>query len=254
MGQKYLKTVQRTFDIIRYISENQHRGVTLKEISQKFGKTPGTILPILNTLIFENIIVSKHRAYKLSPGILRLSYSITSEMDVKTVGRKYLEIMAREMEGNSHLGVMSDNRVIYVDRVVNSPRGYVFANIVGMIAPAYRTGLGKALMAFQDGDVIEKYVTTETFEKYTPYTITDKGRFLEELGEIRKRGYSFDIQESNEGVSCVGVPVFTSQEVPVCAISISVPHSKFMENRESLVKRMLEIAKKIGTELIRIEG
>ncbi|MCD6346247.1 MAG: IclR family transcriptional regulator, partial [Bacteroidales bacterium] len=175
-----------------------------------------------------------------------------SEMDLKSVTHKYLEDIAKEFSGNSHLGVFLDNTIIYVDRVVNSPRGYIFANIIGMTASAYSTGLGKALMAFQPKEVIENYLRTTTFKKYTPHTITDPKEIRENLRRVRERGYSFDIQESNEGVSCVGVPVFCDSDLPLCAISISVPHSKFLKNKNLIIKRMLEVARQISKELKRV--
>ncbi|MDK2950772.1 MAG: IclR family transcriptional regulator, regulon repressor [Kosmotogales bacterium] len=254
MGQKYLKSVKRAIDILKYIGNNQKKGLTLKEIADKFEKTPSTILPILNTLVDEKIIENKNNFYKLSLGILELSFHVSTELNIKEISHKYLEEISKRLQGNSHLGVYSDGKVIYVDRVVNSPRGYIYTNIVGMVAYAYRTGLGKALLAFQSQEEIYKYISETTFEKRTPYTIVEKREFLENLNEVKKRGYSYDIQESNEGVSCIGIPIFSNDKIPVCAISISVPHSKFVDNKNFMLKEMLKAAKKISEEIRQLEG
>lgn len=254
LGQKYLQSVQRAIDVVKYIAENQEDGVTLNDISKKFSKTPSTMVPILNTLIYAKLIQVKNKRYRLSPEILRLSFCVSSNISVKSVAHKYLEKIAHELEGNAHLGLLSEMSVIYVDRVVNSPRGYTYSNIIGMVASGYRTGLGKALIAFQGDNFIREYLSREKFEKVTPYTITDPDELLEEFKRARRDGYALDRQESTEGVSCVAVPILSCYPCPCYSVSIALPHSRFLENFDSIVKTMTEVAEKIGEEMRRLEA
>jgi DNA-binding IclR family transcriptional regulator len=60
----------------------------------------------------------------------------------------------------------------------------------------------------------------------TENTITEKSELLEELEEIRERGYATDIEERTEGLCCVAAPVLLHNEV-LGAISVSAPISRF---------------------------
>lgn len=254
MGQKYLQSVQRAIDVVKYIADNQENGVTLNDISKKFSKTPSTMVPVINTLIYSKLIQVRNKRYRLSPEILKLSFCVSSNISVKSVAHKYLDRLAHELEGNAHLGLLSEMSVIYVDRVVNSPRGYTYSNIIGMVASGYRTGLGKALIAFQGDDFIREYLSREKFEKVTPYTITDPDELLEEFEKVRRDGFALDRQESTEGVSCVAVPILSCCPYPCYSVSIALPHSKFVENFDSVVKTMTAAAEKIGEEMRRLEA
>lgn len=246
MGQKYLKSVKRAIEIVKFVAERQGEGVTLKEIADAFEKTSSTILPFLNTLVAEDFLSLKNHLYKVSTGILELSYSVSSNLDLKDITRKYLEKLAHIWKGNSHLGIFMSNKVIYIDRVVNAPYGVTFPSIIGRSAPAYSTGLGKALMAFQEPELVKNYIETVPLVKKTPYTIVDRSKLFEEITAIKERGYSLDYKESNEGVGCVGVPIFNKKGHPVCAISISVPISKYHEKKDEMIEMMLEMSREIS--------
>jgi DNA-binding IclR family transcriptional regulator len=60
-----------------------------------------------------------------------------------------------------------------------------------------------------------------TFEKFTSRTITNTEALLENLSEARRRGWSVDGEEAEDGVRCIGAPVFDFRHKPIAAVSIS---------------------------------
>ena len=97
----------------------------------------------------------------------------------------------------------------------------------------YCTGLGKALLAFLPEEEQLQHIPT-TFTKFTENTLTSQEALLEDLRQIRARGYSIDNMEHEYGVVCVAVPVFGHNGFPVAAISISGPSLRLQ--KEAIVQ------------------
>ncbi len=62
---------------------------------------------------------------------------------------------------------------------------------VGAVVPVHNTANGKVLLAFAEQDVREKILEDYTFLKSTPYTITDKDKFIGILDQVREEGIGF---------------------------------------------------------------
>ncbi len=95
--------------------------------------------------------------------------------------------------------------------------------------PAYASATGKAILAFQDVHVIEQVAAT--LKKLTPMTVDSKARLLEELAEIRERGYATNIGEAREDVNGVAAPIRNSVGGVVSAVGVSGPANRLTINK-----------------------
>ena len=59
---------------------------------------------------------------------------------------------------------------------------------------------------------------------------------LKELRAIEKNGYAIDDEEFQEGVYCVGYPVFNEDHEPVASVSCSSPKYKILKDKKYLDK------------------
>jgi IclR family KDG regulon transcriptional repressor len=96
----------------------------------------------------------------------------------------------------------------------------------GAILPAYCTGLGKTLLAFQPDADVASWVSTQRFPAITPNTITSGKKLLKQLREIRERGYGLDIEEREKGVCCIAAPIRNHTGDVVAAISVAGPSQR----------------------------
>ncbi|MBZ3901602.1 IclR family transcriptional regulator [Streptomyces griseiscabiei] len=117
-----------------------------------------------------------------------------------------------------HLAVLHGTNIVYVNKL-HGHRAARSPSRIGARLPAYCTGVGKALLAF-DHDTAEAAIAAGLTAR-TEYTLTDPGRFRADLRRIRQDGIAHDRQEAVLGLTCVAVPVMGPAGRPVAAFSIA---------------------------------
>jgi DNA-binding IclR family transcriptional regulator len=85
---------------------------------------------------------------------------------------------------------------------------------------------------------------------FTRSTITDLGRLQADLTEVRRRGYSIDDEEIEDGLRCIGAPVRDHSGRVVAAVSIAGPASRLPDAEvERMGSLVLDAARSISTSL-----
>lgn len=112
---------------------------------------------------------------------------------------------------------------------------------------AYRTALGKLLLAFVTPDALDDHLPREPFPALTKRTITRRHALVTELEQIRRSGYALDNEEGDVGVFCNAVPVRRGSE-RVAALSVTGPAGEFAAPAtERLLVRLREAAVALET-------
>ncbi|MFV0316190.1 MAG: IclR family transcriptional regulator, partial [Microthrixaceae bacterium] len=86
--------------------------------------------------------------------------------------------------------------------------------------PAYCTGLGKAMLAFDDRNA--QAVLEGSLPARTANTLSSAPGLGRDLEAVRTRGVAFDHQESYEGLGCVAAPIRNSGRA-IGAVSVTGP-------------------------------
>jgi IclR family transcriptional regulator, blcABC operon repressor len=137
------------------------------------------------------------------------------------------------------LSVLDGDSVVYIAcKNGTRPLGVTFR--IGMRLPAPYTATGKAILStLPDAEV------RQLFEGNWPAPLTSAGTsslgaFIEELAEIRARGYSIDDGEVREGMHCLGAPVFDSTgRRAVAGVAISILSQEINATSEATAGRAI---------------
>jgi DNA-binding IclR family transcriptional regulator len=102
--------------------------------------------------------------------------------------------------------------------------------VIGGANPAYRTGLGKALLMHRLRDLaaVQDYVAQHgPLLAKTAHTLTTAEQLDDAFREGRARGFAMDLQENDLGIVCIAFPLFLdSPSIPAGALSISAVSSR----------------------------
>lgn len=200
-------------------------GIGLDELARTVGSAKSTVHRALASLKRAGLAEQDSRgSYLLGDEFLRLAFTHHELRPDHIRVHPLLEELAQRFGETIHYAVLSDRSVIYRAKV-DPPVGAVqLTSVVGGRNPAYCTAVGKLLLSYRlpDDRAVREWVGRADLPRHTEHTLISADDLCEELGRIRRQGYSVDDQENETGVNCVALPVFlTSPTVPSGAISVS---------------------------------
>lgn len=246
-----IRALDRAIKVLSVLSDGKPR--TLVELSDEIGLNSSTVFRILSTLSSHGYVQrhEKNGRYTLGLACLELARSYQSGDPVRHLAFGDLENLRDATSETVHLARLDKMEVVYVEKLQGLHAISLMSSMVGGRLPAYCTGLGKALIAHQDPEVVREYYEEHGLPKITDTTITDIDNLFEQLAEVRQRGYAVDCGEREPEVRCVAVPIFGIDEEVVAAISVSGPASRIgdVENNTELIEQTLQTARSISARL-----
>ena len=103
---------------------------------------------------------------------------------------------------------------------------------VGDVAAMTQAAPGRAYLAFAPESHIESALSLRPLTPATAYSVATEAEFRQRLSEAKADGYAFSESETNEGMSGLSAPVFSSgSELPAAVLSISGPTFRWNANR-----------------------
>jgi DNA-binding IclR family transcriptional regulator len=189
-----------------------------------------TVYRLIQTLTTQGMTARVEGGYVIGPRILWLAGRRLEQIELRAVGRPVLSALRDRTGETVHLAVLEQGQVVYIDK--SEPPGPMrMASAIGKIMPAHCTALGKAMLAFLPAAEVARIIETWGLPRRTPNTITDRQRLLAELAAVRARGYAVDNVENEEGVRCVGAPIFDHDGRVAGAVSCSGPTRSITRER-----------------------
>ena len=121
---------------------------------------------------------------------------------------------------------------------------------IGRRNPLHTTAIGKVLLAWRDRSEAEEIISQIEFKRSTDKTILTPEALLAALDEVKEQGFGEDIEEQEEGLRCIAVPVFDRFGVVIAGLSISFPTIRFSEDaKHEYVKMLHTAARNISEQL-----
>lgn len=183
--------------------------------------------------------------YQATFKIFELGAKVADRFEIRRVARPYLRELQTTYNETVNLGYWDGGKIIHLDKIESREILRMDPGI-GTPAPAYCTGLGKAILAFLPEEDLQTYLQTITLEAFTPNTITSVEKLTEELDRVRERGYSTDDEELSPWLRCVAAPIFGYGDHPLFAISLSGPTTRMTDQ---VVEKMSHDVKRLCGQL-----
>lgn len=244
-----VKSVFRAVKILELLSDRHQLNVT--EISRELALPKSTAHEILATLERENILAKdRNNRYHLGIKLFELGSLAQPDLELRRLANPFLQELNVTFDETVHLSILDRDEVLYVD-TLESTKGLRPHAILGVRAPLFCTGVGKAILAFLGHDEIDRYFAEHELQGKTEQTITDEPRLRDDLHTTLERGYSIDNMESEEWLRCIGAPIRNRSGKVFASISLSGPSQRVTQEKipeigKEVMRQADNISKRLG--------
>jgi DNA-binding IclR family transcriptional regulator len=242
-----LKTVDRALQLLLSFEEADQE-YRVGELAAMLGVDKSVASRLAATLAERGFLErdSENGAFRLGPELGRLGLLATSSRhNLVALAQRTMERLAAEVGETVYLAVLESNKVVNVAQA----EGHHLIGIgdwVGWRTEPHCTANGKVLLTFADG----RKIGDLSLEAFTERTITSTDELRSELEGVRRNGWATSVDEFEEGLHGVAVPVFDASGSCRAALSVAGPSYRMSRSRLSeLAERCKEAAMEIGTRL-----
>ena len=242
-----IRSIQRALNILECFDMG-HTELSFSQIVEMIKLPKSTTSRILSTLEYEGFLIRDRETqkYKLGYTVYLLGLVARKSMDVKTISIPYMEHITKITNETSNLYILEGLERVCIAQV-ESPEPIKQSLKIGEKYPIWLGATGKSMLAFLDEAVW--YEMVKELKKFTENTVTDPKEFINELKDIRVKGYSVSLGEYYNEVGCIAAPIFNEYGEVLGCISMSGPIYRFPKDVEPIAKIIKDAASEISYKL-----
>jgi DNA-binding IclR family transcriptional regulator len=193
--------------------------LSLRELSERAHLPKSTVHRLVEQLRALGWVERDHdNGYRVGMRLFELGGLAVQRNQLRDTALPHLHDLATRTGLAVQLGVLDRGEVVYLERIVTG--GFQLPTRLGGRMPAYCTGLGKAMLAFDDAAAGE--VMASRLARRTAHTITEPDALQADLDQVRASGVARDVSEAYDGLVCVAAPIRNSGRA-IGAVSVTGP-------------------------------
>ena len=242
-------TVGKALGVLDQVAEFG-RPVRFGELLDQSKHPKATLYRFLQTLVSQRLLAydTRDQTYSLGIRLVRLAHAAWKQSTLAPVAAPFIAALAQEVGETIHLAQMDNGQVLFVGKRKTIDQFETLAQ-TGMVAPAYCTGVGKAILAYLPPERRQRALLQQAYLKYTPATHASAESLSVELNQIHADGVAFDREEHERGIISIAAPILTDGGNVIGALSIATSTTRHsLKGLNSFRPALLHAAEKIGVE------
>lgn len=242
-----VQAVDRAVALLKAVAASEHPATAL-ELADACRLNRSTAWRLLATLEHHGLVEREPATQRYGLGFA--ATQLTSTDGHAALVRRARPTLQRFSEASGELVTLAVPRgfdLVYVDQV--DPPSSIAPDWLGRSLPLHATSAGKTFLAWLS-DTEREAILPAQLERYTPTTITDRGRLEAELAEIRRDGYGICVGETEEFSNGASAAVLDRRARPVAIVNAWGPSQRVTRQRlPSLGRQALRAAHEISVDL-----
>jgi DNA-binding IclR family transcriptional regulator len=190
------------------------------QVAAALGVHARTARRMLNRLVEEGYLARtgpQERQYEPTLRIVALAGQIVERSPLAVTAEPFVTRLREDSGATAHLLVPSYRSALCL--VHRGDAGCDGGPGIRELVPAHCTAGGKVLLSWRDP--WRESVLQQPLERHTTRTTTDAEALLEEVTDVRARGYAVEDREYRDDVRGVAAPVFASEDDAVAALALT---------------------------------
>jgi IclR family transcriptional regulator, KDG regulon repressor len=216
-----VQSLERAFSLLEAIADSPD-GIGLTQLSRRTGLNSSTVFHLLKTMTQLGYIrqAEETKRYFIGSTLFCVAAAARTEVRIVNAADRIIRELAVSTGNTALFGMRSGDEIVVVAKAEGNG-AFQISDRVGGMRPSHCTGMGKVMLAAMTEERLQRHLATYELKGYTPNTITERVRLLQELDEVRRSGLAFDDAEFHPELRCVAAPVhdFTGQVIGALAMS-----------------------------------
>lgn len=240
--------IERYFQIVEIVASS-HDGLTLTDITQLTGLPKPTAHRLVRTLVELGILASDdtwYKTFRIGSRMWRMLHLGVDRDKASAFSQLVVDDLAARFGETAYVVRLDRTGVLSIARSAPD-QGHRLHVLPGDHLPAHAAASAKAILAYQDGSVLDAYLT-EPLERLTPFTHTTLDEVLAEFEKVRQTGYAICDREIDENIMAYACPVPVEHVGVVYAIGVTGPVTRLRKQpAEFWLEPMKAAAQRLST-------
>ena len=245
-----MQTIDRTVEILHTVALVP-TGLNLTEIADQLGLPKTTVYRMLQALVKHDFLRKEEltKVYRLGPALLMLGADSLNQWDLRSIALPYLQQLAHITNETVCLAALYKDTAVCLE-TIESDRSSSFWVRIGREMDFHCAAAGKAILAFQSEEQIDKLLRQKPLPAYTSRTMTDIEALKEHCHYVRRQGYASCDGELEVGVTAIATPIMQSDGKVVGSVTIIAPAERLSgEARERILPYLFDTSRQISMHL-----
>lgn len=218
-------------------------GLTLSEIAEQLGLSVNFVYRVTQSLAVHGYVVrDAEKRFSIGAQLLSLCQPVVDDVPLAEAALPAMRWLSEQTGEAAHLGIISGHEGIVLERVIGRAMIKFYVER-GTRFPLHTSGPGKVMLAFMPEAERDEVIAGMKFERFQPWTISNRKDFLKCLDDVRKKGWAVDAGEHLEGHHCLGAPILDTEGSAIASLWITGPSQRLPEER---MVKLAPVVKKAG--------
>lgn len=217
--------------------------LTVAEAAARLGVARSTAHRILQMLVYRDFAAqAADKSYRAGPVLELAAHSRSDTARLRAAALPVLERLVEVVQESANMAIRVGSTARFIASV-ESAQSLRVGSREGMVFPAHRTTAG--LLLLSELEISEVAAVLEGADA-GPNDVPDLTRLVRDLEVIRRQGFAVNREESERGVTAIGVPVRNADRTSVAGISISMPSARYDPHQ---MLRLVEVLHRAAREI-----
>lgn len=221
--------VERVADVLEVLAA-AGEPVTVTEVASRIDVHKTTASRLLGTLAERGLVRRTAQGYRLGPRLARLAVDAVTDLGVVEVSRPILRELASVTGEVAYLSLPMGQAVLYLEHVAPARGGREEPWVWLRGSPLHCSSSGKVFAAYGAVPDLEAALQPPLPQRASR-TICDPEEFKRLLPHVRSQGFATSVDELEDGMSSVAVPVLTADSSVMAAVGVAGPSDRLTPTR-----------------------
>jgi DNA-binding IclR family transcriptional regulator len=180
--------------------------VSMTEIAERLDLARSSAHGLCHTLVNLGLLEKRERGFSLGGHVMAWANAFIDRSDIAGAFTRLWDQTPALRQETATLTILDGGDVVYIaSRQGDDPFGITFR--MGMRLPAAYTATGKAILSTPDDSEVRRLYGDGLPPPLTDRSVGSVEALIEELAEVRTRGFSVDDEQVRRGMFCFGAPI-----------------------------------------------